>query len=375
MTRLKHPTRASRRAILRGAGALGLAAALAPRRLAAQAPAAPAVGRDVTLVVSTWGGAIQDVIKAHVLPEFQKRTGANLTYDIGGQGARYNKLLAQRANPSPPADVFLSTDEAVIAGHRAGVLQPAARKSLPSLPDVYDWALSVKEANPDGMIAGVPFTLITYLLAFNPELVKPAPTSWADLWRPEFRDKMSFASPVHSQMPALVIIAAELAGGSAADVEPGFKKLAELRPAKLSVAYTDWLALNKTGEVVLSTEFDYYIDGMKDQKYAIDYVMPKEGGIGSLDCVSVVKGTRYPELAELFLELMISTPVQEAFAVETYQGPINRAVRLTPAAQARCSCGPRVERVRFFDPALFVDQRPAWTERLNTDVVPHWRAR
>jgi putative spermidine/putrescine transport system substrate-binding protein len=351
-----------RRDVLLGAGALGLSAL-----------AAPAIAQPQTLTISTWAGGIQDVIKAHVLPEFAKRTGAGLAYDIGGQGARYNKLLVQRASPS--ADVFLSSDEAVVAGHRAGVLMPASRKSLANLAQVHDWALSVKEANPEGMIAGVPFTLITYLLGYNPDAVKQKPTSWADLWRPEFSGKLSFASPVHSQMPALVILAAELAGGSAADIDPGFRKLAELRPAKLSVAYTDWASLNKTGEVILSTEFDYYLDTMKDQGYAIDYVAPKEGGIACLDYVSIVRGTKSQEIAEVFLDLMISPAVQEALAVETYQGPISKAVTLGAAAQARCACGARVDHLRFFDPAQFVADRPAWTERLNTDVVPNWHAR
>ncbi|MEJ0068290.1 MAG: extracellular solute-binding protein [Pseudomonadota bacterium] len=151
------------------------------------------------------------------------------------------------------------------------------------------------------------------MLGFNPAVVKDRPTGWADLWRPDFAGKLSFASPVHSQMPALVIIAAELAGGSAANVDPGFKKLAELRPVKLSVAYTDWVALNKTGEVILSTEFDYYMNTMKDQGYAIDYVVPQDKGIGCLDYASIVKGTQQPEIAEVFLDLLISTKVQEAF--------------------------------------------------------------
>jgi putative spermidine/putrescine transport system substrate-binding protein len=195
------------------------------------------------------------------------------------------------------------------------------------------------------------------------------------MWRPEFRDKFAFASPVHSQMPVFVILAAELAGGSASNVDPGFKKLAELRPSKLTVFWTDWAPLDKSGDVVLATEFDYYLETMKDQKYPIDYVIPKDKGIAVPEYVSVVKGTKQAELAEAFLDLMMSAPVQTAFANESFQGPTNKTVQLSQAVQARCAFGARVEQLRFFDPATFVDNRPAWTERLNTEVVPHWRAR
>src|SRR5581483_5648385 len=163
----------------------------------------------------------QDAIKAHVQPEFEKRTGATIAYDIGSQGARYNKLLAQKNSPS--TDVFFAGDEAIVAGHRAGVLTPAAAKSLTNLPEIAEWAMRVKEPMPEGMVASVPFTLIAYMFGYNPELVKEAPTSWADLWRPAFKDKLAFAAVAHTLMPAFVIIAAELAGGSATNVDPGFK--------------------------------------------------------------------------------------------------------------------------------------------------------
>jgi putative spermidine/putrescine transport system substrate-binding protein len=362
---MNNKTKVSRRALLRGAGALGLGAAAVIAR--------PAIAQRATLTVSTWGGVTQDGIKAYLQPEFEKRTGATLAFDIGGQGARYNKLLAQRA--SPPADVFFSTDEAVVAGHRAGILTPASRKNLPNLAQIHDWAQTVKEASADGMVAGAPYTLIAYVLAYNPEQVKEPPTSWADMWRPEFRDKLAFASPVHSQMPAFVILAAELAGGSATNIDPGFKKLAELKPSKLTVFWTDWAPLNKAGDVTLATEFDYYLETMKSQKYPIDYVIPKDKGIGVPEYVSVVKGTKQQELAEAFLDLMLSPQVQAGFAAETFQGPTNKTVQLGAASLARCACGARVDQLRFFDPAMFADNRPAWTERLNTEVVPHWRAR
>jgi putative spermidine/putrescine transport system substrate-binding protein len=357
----------SRRALLRGAGAVGLGAAAAPLI------GRPAIAQATTVTVSTWGGVTQDGIKAHVQPEFEKRTGATLAYDIGGQGARYNKLLAQRG--SAPVDVFFSTDEAVVAGHRAGVLMPARRKSLSHLGEIHEWALTVKEGGSADLVAGAPYTVIAYVLAYNPELVKDKPTSWADLWRPEFRDKLAFASPVHTQMPAFVITAAELAGGGIGNVDPGFKKLAELRPSKLTVFWTDWAPLDKSGDISAATEFDYYLETMKDQKYPIDYVIPKEKGFASPEYVSIVKGTKTPELAEAFIDMMLSPKVQEAFATETFQGPTNKSVQLSQAVRARCACGARIDQLRFFDPAVFADNRPVWTERLNTDVIPHWRAR
>jgi putative spermidine/putrescine transport system substrate-binding protein len=342
---------------------------------AASALGAPSILRaadNSALTVSTWGGITEDSIRKYVLPEFEKLTGAKLTFDIGGQGARYNKLLAQRANP--PADVFFSTDEAVVSGTRAGILTPAVKKNIPNFADLAPWANTLK-ADDDSRVGGVPYSLIACALAYNPEVVKSAPTSWEDLWKPEFAGKIAFASPVNSLMPAFVILAAELAGGSAANVNPAFAKLAQLKPAKLSVFWTDWAPLNKTGDVVLATEFDYYLEAMKDQKYPIDYVYPKEKAIASLEYASIVKGIKKQELAEAFLNLLIDPKVQEGVAKETYQGPTNAKVTLPAEVASRCAYGDRVKQLRFFDPVMFADNRAAWTERLNLEVVPAWGSR
>lgn len=363
----------SRRQLLRLTGVGGLTAAASTMiegMLRANSPTTS--GRGFTLRVSTWGGVTQDSIKAYVQPEFEKQTGASIVYDIGGQGARFNKLLAQRVNP--PADIFFSTDETVVAGYKAGILTPARRANIQNLVHLEDWSQTVKNFNTETTVPGIPYTLIAYALAYNPENVKEKPTSWADMWRPGFRGKLAFVSPLHSQMPAFVITASELAGGSVNNVNAGFKKLAELKPAKLTVFWTDWASLDKTGDVTLATEFDYYLETMKNDKYPIEYVIPKEKGFASLEYASIVKGTQNQEIAEVFLNLLIDPKIQAAFAVNTYQGPVNKTVKLTDAQMARCSCGARPHQLRFFDPALFVEKRPLWTERMNTEVLPNWRA-
>jgi putative spermidine/putrescine transport system substrate-binding protein len=361
-----------RRAVLKGFGAVTAGAAGGIGKPTSTL-AAPVVAKGTVLTVSTWGGITQDSIKAHVAPEFERTTGATLAYDIGGLGARYNKLLAQRASPS--TDVFFSTDETIVAGRKAGILTDTRRNNITNYADVADWAKTIKPDGDSELLAGVPYTLIAYVLAFNPDIVKQPVTSWADLWRPEFAGKLAFASPVHSMMPAFVILAAEMSGGSAANPDAGFKKLAELKPAKLTVFWTDWAPLDKSGDVTLATEFDYYLESMKNQSYPISYVIPKEKGFGASEYVSIVKGTKNQELAEEFINQMIAAKAQHAFAVETFQGPISTKVELSKAEQERCACGARVDQLRFFDPKVFADNRAVWTERLNTEVVPNWRTR
>ena len=155
-------------------------------------------------------------------------------------------------------------------------------------------------------------------------------------------------------MPAFVIVAAELAGGSAAIPDAGFKKLAELRPAKLTVFWTDWAPLNKSGDVTLGTEFDYYLEAMKNQKYPINYVIPKEKGFGASEYVSIVKGTKNQELAEEFLNQMIEAEGtarlrrRDLPGADQHQGQPHRARKQNAALAARGStnCASSIRCVR-----------------------------
>lgn len=357
----------SRRSMLKGAAALAASAAMP-----AWSQGAPAIAKGSTLTVSTWG-VIQDQIKEHVQPEFERATGAKLAYDIGAQGARYNRILAQRN--SPPADVFISADDMVIAGVRAGVLQPMPRSAVARTAELHDWAILGKGLVPDGNFAGIAFGVVAHVIGYNPDTVKRKPASWADLWAPEFAGKLAFCAAAHSEMPRFVITAAEMTGGSAQAPDSGFKKLAELRPAKLMFTWTDWAALFKAGEVVIATEFDYYLQTMKRQGYPIEWVVPKERGFASLQSVSIVRNAKSPELAAAFLNTIIEAKIQYAFATEVKQGISNGTVKLTPQQAAQCTCGAQIDQLRFFDPVMIADVRPKWTERITTEVVPHWGRR
>jgi putative spermidine/putrescine transport system substrate-binding protein len=363
------PKPLSRRKTLKLLAATGASGVLATRA----SLAAPPIAKGAVLTVSTWGGVTQDAIRKNAEPSFTKATGATLAYDIGAQGPRYSKLVAQRASPS--ADVFFGSDESLIAGLKAGILTPARKKNLANLADISPWALTVPSpAGPD-TIGGTPYGLISYVIGYDPDRVKTPITSWNDLWRPEFAGKLAYASPFHSMMPALVVTAAELAGGSMTNVNSGFEKLAQLRPAKLGFTWTDWAALYKSGDVIIATEFDCYLDVMKSQDYGIQYVVPKEKGLACIDGVGIVKGRPNVELAEYFLDVIMNPDVQIGLSRDLLQGPINSKAKLPPDIASKCSCGANIADLRFFDPEPFVALRPVWTERMKTEVMPNWAAR
>lgn len=361
----------SRRTMIKGfaaSAALMAAGGAASRR----AVAAPNVAKGTVFTVSTWGGTSQAAVKNRIGEEFERATGATIAYDVGILGTRYSKLIAQRANPT--ADIFFCSDEALASGLAAGVLDPVRKKSLSNLPEVADWSMSVKSPSAD-TVAGVPYAMIALLMAYNPEKVKTAPTSWNDLWNPDFAGKFSLISPAHSVMPPFLQVISEMNGGSATNIAPGLAKLAQLRPGKLHVVYPDWAGLLKSGEIIMATELTSYLDVMRSQGYPIEYAVPKEKGIGLMNFVGVIKGTKNTELAEYFLDLTISQQGQLGLASDLYISPINAKLDMPSDLKKKCFCGDQSANLRFFDPAESAKVRPMWTERLMTEVVPQWKTR
>jgi len=318
------------------------------------------------LIISVWGGTTEEWFRANVEPRFAELyPNVEVVYDVGGMSARYNKLLAQKN--SPEIDLFVSTSEAAVSAVEEELLTPINRDNIPNMDNLYEWALPVPEY-------GAAYSSIAYGLGYDPEFFgDDPPTSWEDLWRPEVQGKIAVPAIGHSAMPQFIVQAAELNGGSIDNVEPGFEYLAELDPAAQTFFYTDWNAQFEAGDVVLATDFDYYINAMAEQGSNIEFVIPEEGAFGSTQHLSVVAGTENQEMVEAFINLTLSEEVQQSVADDLLNAPARRDIEVSAdLAETLAVAGDSLDQVDWFDPALAAEKRAEWTESMNEVVAPAW---
>jgi putative spermidine/putrescine transport system substrate-binding protein len=356
--------RHTRRQFLRRTGHAAAAAAFGGYLAAGPATIARGQARK-QIVVSTWGGVTEDGLRKIVSPVFESKYNATVAYDIGGAAARYNKLLAEGANPQ--INIMFNVEDILVDAAGRGLLAKFNPANVPNAAHLYTWA------TPKSLEGyGAAYSVLAYGLLVGHKIDKPV-TSWRDLWRPEFRGKLAIAAPSHSMMPQLLIVASELHGGGQNNIEPGLKALAELRPVKQSFFWTDYAALVKTGDVILATEFDYYALFMQQEGYGVSWVMPVEKGLGSLEYAALVKGAPNRDLAEAYLNLLLDPDVQLKMAQQTFNPPTNKMVKLPLPLADQVLYGSRLRHVRWFDAKFINDHRAQWLERINTDVVPKWR--
>jgi putative spermidine/putrescine transport system substrate-binding protein len=318
------------------------------------------------LVVSTWGGLTEEGLKKVVSPVFERKHNATVVYDIGGAAARYNKLRAQAANPQ--TDIIFNVEDILVDAAERGLLAKFDPRNVPNIKDVHPWATP---ASLQGY--GSAYSVLAYGLMIARGRTALPVNSWHDLWRPEFRGRLALTAPAHSQMPMLLIVASELFGGSATNIEPGLTALGDLRPIRQTIFWTDYAAMVRAGDIILATEFDYYSLFMQKEGYTVNWVLPIERAFGSLQYAAIVKGAPNQELAEAYLNLLLDPEVQAGMAREIFNPPTNKLVKLAPPLADQILYGPRLQAVRWFDAKFVNANRARWLERINTEVVPKWR--
>src|SRR5262249_2698279 len=134
------------------------------------------------LVVATFGGTFVDNSKKCHAAAFEKATGSTVKYVLGSSVQTAAKLRA--AGGRAEFDVADMDSQIVKQIKAEGLLQALDPKKLEAWNDLYH-----ASRDKDGYWVSLMFagTILTY----NTNLVKTAPTSWADLWKPEFTGKLA----------------------------------------------------------------------------------------------------------------------------------------------------------------------------------------
>jgi len=121
----------------------------------------------------------------------------------------------------------------------------------------------------------------------------------------------------------------------------------------------------------MATEWAFYVNIMKDGGIPVEYVFPKEKAVGQVMAWCIVKGSKNVDLAEKFIDQVISKDVLENIMKDTYLTPANRNVQMPASLANRVLSKEKLDMVRFFDVKYISEKRAEWTERVNTEVLPH----
>jgi putative spermidine/putrescine transport system substrate-binding protein len=315
------------------------------------------------LVFATFTGSWEEAHKAVLVPAFRKANGdANIVLDPMLSVDQIAKVNAARANP--PIDVMLHDPGPALVAIGQDLVDPYPVEKSAHFKDLIGEAQEATGPAPFFQVVG---------LTYNPETVKTPPTSWADLWRPEFKSRVGITNLNSTLGTGWLVEIAKMNGGSETNIDPGFAALEKLKPNLAAVAANPGAlaTLFQQGQVDISPGNFHAIQILKARGVPVEFVAPKEGAIAFKTTIHVVKNSPNRELAFKLIEAALSPDVQATLMAPPYLiVPTNTKVKMEGEIAKVLAKDMAELKAKFVfqDWTAINKQRSAWIEKFNRDI-------
>ncbi len=197
-------------------------------------------------------------------------------------------------------DLVQPTDYIVSLMIREGLLQELDHEKLPALanfnPNYLDFSFD------PGNKYTIPYQAGTDAIVYNSDSITPAPTSWADLWNPEYAGRMVFLDDSRAVIGlTLLTLGYDVNTKDPAQLEEAKAKLKELVPnIKLFDSDSPKTALI-AGDVDLGMTWTGEAFLAQKEVSAIQYIYPTEGAILWQDNYAMPKDAPHADAAYAWL--------------------------------------------------------------------------
>jgi len=319
-----------------------------------------AQAQTVELVVTSYGGAYDEVFKRYIVEPFERANpGVRV---VLAPYATVTNLLAQRNNPV--LDVVQLDDFDIIDAADQGLLEVLRRENISHWDDLYEQAFL---RGSDGRIYGLTNVFGAWGIAYNTQRV-PRPTTWRVFWETAYRNRVAF---MDNWIPDM-LMAARAFGGDERNMEPAWQAIADIAPwvKQFYPSFSAPQPLLESEEAWLASWFDGRTYALQARGVPVDFVVPQEGGILIRGGLGVVKGSRNRELAEKLIDFAMSVEAQRAFAEEFFYGPTNRTVTLDTELAEKVVYGEAdLEQLLVPDWPYVLQQRAVWTDRWTRATI------
>ena len=293
-----------------------------------------------------WGGYVEDGStdpSADWVTDFEKETGCQVNVKVGGTSDEMVQLMQ-----SGEYDAVSASGDASLRLIYGGDVAPVNTALIPNYADVFENLKNQPWNSVDGVSYGIPHGRGANVLAYNTELVKPAPTSWGSVFdaNSPYKGKITaYDSPIYLADAALYLMKTKPELGIkypyALDQTQFDAAMALLKQQKPLVAeywadYTKYVAAVQAGSIVAGTSWQVIANVLNGEKATVGAVKPKEGATGWSDTWMISKNTEAIDCAYKWLNWIIS-PATNAQAAEYFgEAPANSKACALTASKTHC---------------------------------------
>lgn len=347
-----------RRTLMAAAAALPIAATL-PDLTSGRWPQARAQGS--ALRGMHFGGPYAALDRIVGKP-FADAGHGTITYSTDTTPGAFAKL---EANPKDPVyDVFLSVRSLAVRYAESGLLAKISPATVPNLASLAP--ASIVPGN-----AGAAMVLEYFDLMYDKSKVRTAPTSWLDLWRPEFAGRIALHSSATLTPLYLIAVYTRAIGSNEKDpaaVKEAFEKYAALKKS-VRVFTTDPVQVNTMmdrGEIDIGVQFGIRISALAATNANVARATPKEGVPAIPIDVVIAQNSPRRELAQTYLNFVLSPEIQLSLARTLVATPSNPKTPIDADLKGKILSD--YGRLIYFDEAYLGSMRTEWLARWQREV-------
>jgi spermidine/putrescine-binding protein len=291
--------------------ALLVVAACAPAPTAAPAPAAteapapaeaptaagPAVPTSTELNLYAW----TDYVPQQLLDDFSAKYGIKVNYDTYSSN---EEMLAKLQAGAAGYDVVVPSDYTVDIMVKQDMLEPLDMAQIPNFGNV-DPKFTDQYYDPGNKFS-VPYQWGTTALAYDKTTVPFEPKKWADLWDPQFANKLVMLDDSR-EIPgmALQVLGFDKNSTDPAQLDQAKQKLIELKPNILLFNSDDPETALITGEAWAGLVYNGNAALGHNENPNIEYICPTEGCGLWFDNLVIPKGAPHADAAMAFMDFVL----------------------------------------------------------------------
>ena len=257
---------------------------------------------------------------------YAKTTGVKVNMVAKGSGEALAQLNAEKANPKTDIWFGGTGDPHLQAAEQNLTLEYKS----PQISALYPWA---QKQAADSKFRTVGVYLGPLGFGYNTELLAkkkvPAPTSWADLLKPEFKGEIQMANAASSGTSYTVIATLDQLMGE----DKAFEYMKQLHK-NVSTYTRSGVAPAKAvarGETAVSISFVHDVTTEAAQGFPAASITPSEGTGAEVGSMSIVKDGPNTEVAKKFYEWALTPGGQQfGLAAKQFQLPSNTKVTVDP---------------------------------------------
>lgn len=320
---------------------------------------------DTTLNITGFYGIFQDRFTATVIQPYEKsHPGIRIVYQpVKNSAQALASLRLQRGRPM--LDIAIVDISVATLANREKLFGPLNDKLVPNLARIAPWGRL-----PNNQ--GAALTRDNLALIYNTQEIKTPPTSWKDLWKPEFKGRLGL--PIaDTRGICLIPILSKMDGADyKTNIEPALADLKRLAPSVQT-----WDPQPAVYEAVQSGSIGIGLGYIARGQYlhdrsggAVGVAMPKEGSVAQINTINLVGNSTHNAQAQDFINYALSAESQTAFAKASFYGPTNTTVKLDPALDARINGSAEASKNLLpVDWAWMTDHYTPWITRIKREVI------